>query len=240
MKRHVSMLGLAVGVGAVGLLVTSQLAGASHPRPKGATPFRASLVPAFKACATPNRTHGAPLAFPSCSPPVQSSNFLTVGTPDANGAGANSVGFVTWRVNGTTGEIFVTPSITDVRCLPATAAGVCNSPNASDGPDYSGQLQANMTIRISDHHNGPNLDEAATVIDIPNPVTMDCVSTASTTTGGTCSVSGPPPGCPPACPTPNRRMVVEFGQTEVLDGGPDGQVATNDNTVFARQGIFIP
>ena len=42
-------------------------------RPKGATPLRASMVPAFKACAAPNRTHGAPLAFPSCNPPVQSS-----------------------------------------------------------------------------------------------------------------------------------------------------------------------
>jgi hypothetical protein len=26
----------------------------------------------------------------------------------------------------------------------------------------------------------------------------------------------------------------------VLDGGPDGQVVTNDNTVFARQGVFVP
>ena len=240
MKLHASVHGVAIGVAALALVVTTQLAGASHPRPKGATPFRASLVPAFKACTTPNRTHGAPLAFPSCSPPVQSSNFLTVGTPDANGAGANAVGSVTYRVNATTAEVLISPSITDVRCLPATAASVCNSPNAGDGPDYSGQLQANMTIRISDHNNGPNQDEAATVVDIPFPVNLNCVNTASTTTGGTCGISGPPPGCPPACPTPNQRQVVEFGQIEVFDGGPDGQVATNDNTVFMRQGIFVP
>jgi dipeptidyl aminopeptidase/acylaminoacyl peptidase len=211
-----------------------------YPRPRGATPFQASLTPAFRACVTPNRTHGAPLAFASCTPPVQSSNFITVGTPDANGAGANSVGSVKWRVNATTGEVFVTATITDVRCLPATGAAVCSTSNANAGPDYSGQLQANMTVRITDRYNGPGLNEPATVVDIPNPVNMSCVSTASTTTGGTCSVTGPPPGCPPACPTPNRRMVIEFGQVAVLDGGPDGQVATNDNTVFARQGIFVP
>jgi hypothetical protein len=239
MNRYVSVLGVAAGIAATGILAVSQMAGASHVRPKGATPLRAPLVPAFKSCATPNRTHGAPLAFPSCSPPVQSSNFLTIGTPDANGAGANSVGSVMWRVNGATGEVFATPTITDVRCLPGTAAGVCNSPNASDGPDYSGQLQANNMIRITDHYNGSGLNETATVVDIPNPVNMNCVNTASTTTGGVCSVTAMAP-CPPACPNPNRRQVVEFGQIEVLDGGPDGQVATNDNTVFARQGIFIP
>ncbi len=38
-----------------------------YPRPKGATPFRASLVPAYKACTASNRTHGAPLAYASCS-----------------------------------------------------------------------------------------------------------------------------------------------------------------------------
>ena len=54
-------------------------------RPKGATPLRVSLVPAYEPCTSPNREHGPPLAFPSCGPPVQASDHLTVGTPDANG-----------------------------------------------------------------------------------------------------------------------------------------------------------
>ena len=62
-----------------------------YPRPKGATPSRVSLVPAFRQCTSPNRTHGAPLASQSCAPPVQSSSFLTIGSPDANGAPANSI-----------------------------------------------------------------------------------------------------------------------------------------------------
>jgi hypothetical protein len=236
MFRRVTVV---LGLSALGFMVSSQLAGASHVRPKGATPFRASLVPAFKACAAPNRTHGAPLAFPSCSPPVQASNFLTVGSPDANGAGANSVGSITFKV-ATSGDVISTPSITDVRCLPATDAAVCNSANAADGPDYSGQLQSDATIRISDHYNGPNLNEAATVVDIPFPVSFNCFNTTSTTVGGTCSITMPPPGCPPACPNPGQRAVIELGQVQISDGGADGQIATAGNTVFMRQGIFIP
>ena len=40
-----------------------------YPRPKGATPLRVSLVPAYEECSAPNRTHGAPLVSPSCNPP---------------------------------------------------------------------------------------------------------------------------------------------------------------------------
>src|SRR5215218_5849105 len=88
------VLPLVLALGALGLMVATQLASASHVRPKGATPLRASLVPAFKQCTAANRTHGAPLAFPSCAPPVQTSNYLTMGEPTANGSTANSVGFV--------------------------------------------------------------------------------------------------------------------------------------------------
>jgi hypothetical protein len=239
-SRKCRLLRLAAALGVAGLLIVSQIASATHVRPRGATPIRASLVPAFKACATPNRTHGTPLAFPSCNPPVQESNFLTVGTPDANGAGANSIASITFSVNATTGEVIVTPSISDVRCKPATDASVCSGANAASGPDYSGDLQSNMMIRISDHDNGPNRDEAATVVDIPFPVNFSCVNTADTSIGGFCSIRVPPPGCPPACPRTGTRAVVELAQIEVFDGGADGLVGTAGNTVFLRQGLFIP
>ena len=45
----------------------------AYVRPKGATPLRASLVPAYQECEAPNSTHGAPLDSPSCVPPQQSS-----------------------------------------------------------------------------------------------------------------------------------------------------------------------
>jgi hypothetical protein len=235
------VLPLALAVGALGLMAVSQVASGSHVRPKGASPLRASLVPSYKACATPNRTHGAPLAFPSCNPPVQSSNFLTVGTPDANGAPANSVGSILLKVKTTSPEdVLITSSITDVRCLPATSASVCSSANAADGPDYSGELQGNATIRISDHYNGPGLNEAATVVDIPFPVNASCVNTAATNVGGTCTTNTTANTVVPGSVKDTQRAVVEVGQLQINDGGADGLVSTADNTLFEVQGIFIP
>jgi hypothetical protein len=34
--------------------------------------------------------------------------------------------------------------------------------------------------------------------------------------------------------------VIELAQLQVLDGGPDGETATEDNTVFAVPGVFVP
>ena len=103
--RKRMVLPLALALGALGMMVMATAASATHPRPVGASPLRASMVPAYNACAAPNRTHGPPLAFPSCNPPVQSSTSLTVGSPDANGAGANSVGFIKLAVKvGVTGS----------------------------------------------------------------------------------------------------------------------------------------
>ena len=73
---------------------------AAIPRSKSAgmgQPLQVSLVPAFKPCVSPDRTHGPPLASPSCSAPALASDFLTVGTNDANGARRNSTGFVVVR-----------------------------------------------------------------------------------------------------------------------------------------------
>ena len=235
------VLPLALAIGALGLMAVSQVASGSHVRPKGASPLRASLVPSYKACGTPNRTHGAPLAFPSCNPPVQSSSFLTLGSPDANGAGANSVGFILLRVKSTSPEdVLINSQITDVRCQAGTAASVCSSANAGDGPDYSGEVQGNATIRISDHYNGPSLTDAATVVDIPFPVNGTCANTTSTTVGGTCTVATTANAVTPGAVKDTQRGVIEIGQLQVFDGGADGLVSTADNTLFEVQGIFIP
>ena len=155
----------------------------SSPRPptrvpKGATPLRLSMVPAYNACATPNRTHGTPLAFPSCNPPVQSSTSLTVGSPDANGATANSVGsiriaVIARRAGSARGLRREPHGQRHRHPLQGRRLLACGAANAADGADYTGELQGNAQIRITDHWNavapggGP---DAATVIDIPFPV----------------------------------------------------------------------
>jgi hypothetical protein len=244
------MLVLPVALAVLAVTALTQLASASHVRPKGATPLRVSLVPAYKACTTPDRTHGAPLAFPSCSQRAQMSNSLTVGTPDANGAGANSQGFILLKVDAVPPEdVIIQSTITDVRCLPAVSAAVCNNPNAADGPDYSGrvdgvirtgQVQGNAVIRISDHYNGPNQDEAGTMVDIPFPVNGQCANTAATNVGGTCTTNTTANAVVPGSVQDAKRGVVEIGQVYVADGGADGRLDTSDNTLFMVQGIFIP
>ena len=69
-----------------------------YARPKAATPTTIALVPAHEACTSANSTHGSPLALPSCNPPQQASDHLTVGSPGSNGAAPNSVGSVKLRV----------------------------------------------------------------------------------------------------------------------------------------------
>ena len=235
-------LGLAVGLVAVAIMVAATTAGATHPRPAGATPLRVSLVPSYDSCGSPNRTHGPPLAFPSCNPPTQSSSFLTVGTPDANGAGASSTGFVRISVSSTSpGQAAISANITDVRCKAGTSA--CGNANSTGGPDYTGELRSEATIRITDHYNSVSAGggtDTATVRDIPFPVNLVCSNTSSTAIGATCTITGGQPLSVFPNPTHPTRAVVEITQLEVFDGGADGSVATTPNTVFMRQGIFIP
>jgi hypothetical protein len=232
---------------ALGVAIMAQTATASHPRPKAASPVRVSLVPAYEQCTAPNRTHGPPLAFPSCNPPAQSSGHVTVGTPDANGAPANFAGFLKIRaLVGAPGppedsDVIFSTSISDVRCK--TGVSTCGNANAAGGPDYTGELQGDATIRITDHWNATEPgggSDPATIVDVPMPISLSCVSTADTSTGAQCNLSGA--GCL-GCFTTNlegNRTIVEIGQVRVSDGGSDGIVATTPNSLFMKQGIFIP
>ena len=245
--RKRMVLPVALALGALGMMVMATAASATHPRPVGATPLRASMVPAYNACAAPNRTHGPPLAFPSCNPPVQSSQSLTIGSPDANGAGANSVGFIKLAVKaGAPGlpedsDVNITANATDIRCKAGVAA--CGSANAADGADYTGELEGTAQIRISDHFNavapGGGTDPG-TVIDIPFPVVTGCTATASTAIGSTCAITTSANAVVPGAVKDTKRAVVEIGQLQVFDGGTDGVAASDPNTLFSVQGIFIP
>jgi len=134
------------------------------------------------------------------------------------------------RING---------DITDVRCK--AGVSTCGNANAAGGPDYTGQLEGNASVRLTDHFNGPNRDEPATVVDIPMPFHLSCTSTADTSIGSTCvfPVSGTEClGCFP--PKDGARQIAELTQLIVRDGGADGQAGTQGNTLFMVQGVFIP
>ena len=242
-------MGLAVVLAAVAVATLGVVspANATHPRPDGATPLRVSMVPAYDQCTAPNREHGPPLVFESCNPAVESSSAITVGTPDANGAVANSDGFVkNEAIVGVPGppddsDILLSISVTDVRCKVSTTA--CGSANAGDGPDYTGEVQGNVNVRITDHFNavaaGGGTDPA-TVVDIPYPTTTPCAATASTAIGATCSVSTSANAAVPGSVKDGKRFIMEFGQRVINDGGSDGVVNTSPNSLFEVQGLWVP
>jgi hypothetical protein len=206
-----------------------------YPRPRGATPLRASLAPAYKPCAaaSANRTHGPSLAHPSCNPPTQVSDWLTVGTPDANGATANSVGSVLMSV--ITGDPATPADESDVR----VAASLTDVRNKAALTDYAGQLQAKLALRLTDRQSGPSAGEPATGDTVLN-ITVPCATTASTSVGSTCSVTTTVDALFPGAVPEGRRSIWGVGSVEVYDGGSDGVVSTAPNTLFADQALFVP
>jgi hypothetical protein len=210
-----------------------------YPRPKGASPLRVPLVPAYKNCTASDKTHGPPLAFPSCTPQPESST-LTVGTPDANGKAAQSIGFGRYTVqrgNAATpadeADVGIEVSITDVR-------------RSSDLEDYTGEVTLQSQFRWTDRDNalapgGGN--NPATMVDIPFPVVASCSPTVDPNVGSTCSITTTFDaiiGNNPAAVKEGKRSIWAMGQVYVEDGGADGVAATSPNTVFARQGVFAP
>jgi hypothetical protein len=212
------------------------LEGASpgYPRPKGATPLRVSLALAYDQCTGGNRTHGGPLAVPSCNPPVQSSGFLTVGTLDANGAAANSVASL--RLDAIQGDPATPPDEADLR-LRLTATDVRLKSGLAD---YTGELLAAVTLRMTDRNNGPSQTEPATASDLDYSFTVPCQATADPGVGATCAVVTTADSIAPGTVLEGKRSNWQLGQARLYDGGPDAVAATADNTLFEVQGLFVP
>jgi WD40-like Beta Propeller Repeat len=200
---------------------------AGYPRPRGATPVALSLVPAFERCTLPNRAHGAPLNFGSCAPPAQSSSDLTVGTPDANGASAESVGFATlYAVAGNSAtatdeaDVVLQVTVTDVR-------------NSADLTDYAGALEARPTIRITDRSNTPNPSGPGpgTVADIGFPFAVPCSVTSDGTVGSKCAVNTTADAVLAGTVTEGRRSIWQLQDLKVVDSSGDA---------FQVPGVFVP
>jgi hypothetical protein len=218
-----------------------------YPRPISATLVRVPLVVAYDQCTgAANRTHGPPLAHPSCNPPPKTSSVLTVGTPDANGFNANSSSSVRWKsVPGDTAteaneaDVQATIKITDVRVVNSTP------PNSAD---YTGRLGVRVDLKITDQRNAPEMPEAGTTNTFPLEISTQCVSTVSTTIGADCSATTSLNALLPGAAVETRRAVWQLGQTSVRDAGANGTgyaacpptCGDGDEKTFLRQGIFVP
>ena len=107
--------------------------------------------------------------------------------------------------------------------------------------DYTGELQADTTLRITDANNGgAGGADPATVSDVPLRATMRAPRRPAPTIGGDCSVSTSLDALVPGTITESDRSIWQLGEVTVFDGGSDGVVSTSPNTVLARQGIFVP
>lgn len=202
-----------------------------YPRPRAATPVSVPLVPAFERCNAPDRVHAAPLNFPSCSIPTQRSQRLTVGTPDANGQAANSIGLVQYAI--TVGNPGTAADEADVRLM----ASITDVRDKLRMSDYIAELWATATLRITDR----NQAQPQTTVDLPLGFAVPCTATSDTTTGSTCSVATTIDSVVPGAVPEGARSVWQAGPVQVQDGGEDGEGATtSDNTLFLTQGIFVP
>ena len=206
-----------------------------YPRPQGASPVRVPLVPAFEPCTAPNRTHGPSLAFGSCAPPVRTPGRLTLGTPDANGEAAESVGFV--RLETLTGNPATQADEADVRIVVQDS----DVREASDLSDYTRELELALHLRITDRDGFEPPLAPVTEEDAELSIPVSCAATPSPVVGSTCSVDTTADAVVPGVVLEGRRTIWAGDVVHVFDGGPDGEAETiGDNSLFQRQGIFIP
>jgi hypothetical protein len=77
---------------------------------------------------------------------------------------------------------------------------------------------------------------------------VDCVATASTTIGGTCSLNTTADAIVPGTVIEGMRSIWQLGQIEVKDAGPNGTgyascpplCGDGDEATFLREGVFVP
>ena len=219
-----------------------------YPRPKAAKTVRSSLVPAYVECTSANRTHGPPLAHPSCNPPTQLSSVLTVGSPDANGLSSLSTSYARFKARGLPAapedsDMEVRVQVNDVHCRAANAA--CPGGALSD---YVGPVLMRATMQVTDRLNGPATNESATVEPFELEIPVDCVA-VSGGEGSTCAATTTVEAFYPGAIVDSKRAMWEDGTAAIVDPGPNGTgfgagcpatCGDGDEGVFMRQGVFIP
>ena len=207
-----------------------------YPRPAGTARFRINFVPAYTQCTSANRTHGPPLAHPSCAPPVMSSPYLTVGTADSNGKPTSGVSWMnirTWRGLASTSfddaDMKIVTKVKDIYLR-------------SNMTDYAGELRVQLGIRSTDRWNSPYPGGAGPGTGSFNfSWTIPCRRTGVTWRGGDCVLATMADAIVPGLIREGARTIWQLDQVKVFDGGSDSDADTTaDNRLFAVQGVFVP
>jgi len=218
MKKRLFVLSVLSSLLALAFVANSAIA--SHEKPLGANPMRISLVPAFEACdpSSADSTHGAPLNFQSCNPPVPVSSTVKSGPNSLGWAyvydcaklGADTVcnesapGFTSAmrpdvRVSGAGRDVQCRLTGTPLGCT----AGSDYNPNGPSGPYTTicaGVGNCNKTSLPPQPFCAPGGLSATTCIagtDITATATL--AQAAGTTINPTLACSGVPPTQLAAC-----------------------------------------
>jgi hypothetical protein len=207
-----------------------------YPRPAGTARSTFSLVPAYRACTSGNRTHGPPLAHGSCNPPAQTSPYLTVGTTDANGkptAGVSRLLVSTLRGN---------PSTSADEANVTLGTRVRDVLRRSDLTDYAGEIRMNVAVRVTDKNNAPHPGGSGPGTGLFFlGWTVPCRTTAVTTRGSDCLLATTADALVPGMVKEGARAIWQFHKVRVYDGGADNDADTAaDNRLFFVQGVFVP
>jgi len=256
-------LTLSLTLGSILALAFVSVALATHPRPGGGSPIRVPLVPTFAECIAPNTVHIAPIALPSCTPPVLEGDILTLGTL---GAGQGFTKLTVFCVAPETTapctpndgqeeqDIAVQSTGSDIRCQKVTIG--CSAV----GADYTGRIIGQSNIRITDHSNpllctnstGATPCTTATVEDttfaVPTPPGACVAVNGASPPGATCTLNTTINAQVPGAVKEFQRGNVSVFGLEITDVGEDGNpgtacppvCGTGDETRFATQGLFIP
>jgi hypothetical protein len=207
-----------------------------YPRPAGTGRSMFALVPAYTACTSTNRTHGPPLAHPSCSPPAQASPYLTVGTPDANGK--PTAGVSRLLVSTLTGN----PSTSADEANVMLGTRVKDVLRRSGLTDYAGEIRMEVGVRVTDKNNTPHPGGSGPGTgSFVLGWTVPCSPTAVTTRGADCILATTADSLVPGMVKEGARAIWQFDQVRVYDGGADFDADTPaDNRLFFVQGVFVP
>ena len=199
---------VAACIATVGALVATSSAGAFNG-PKQAKRNYIEMVVAYNECTAPNTTHRPSLAFPSCTPPAQSSANNPANVLTFNPAGAMIVDLKTMSGN--------------VK-IKMNGRGIYNKAAGGASTPYTGSLSATAVLRMTDSGCGPNSDIECTTADIPFPMPVNC-------TNSYCM--SPSPNFNTILPgalSSGGKANLELSQLTLSD--PDGDT-------FARGGLYI-
>ena len=108
--------------------------------------------------------------------------------------------------------------------------------------NYTGELRAEVPLQITDKDNTPHPGGpgAATTQELTFDIDATCAVVSEPSPHSECQTTTTADALIPGSIKEGRRSIWQLGQVLVYDGGPDGDTATADNTVFAAAGAVHP